>query len=156
MSAPLSAYGLQVTLPDGWDGRIYMNDPIDGATTNPVVHISTFPLPPQTQVGDYGNGAIDFMGPTDVFLALVEFNQELAGEPLFQVNSGLPRPIEPVLFDGRQMQRPLPGFGGLQLFFNEESRAFCLYAVVGSMAGVAEAVGIFNPVLDTIEISARP
>jgi hypothetical protein len=53
------------------------------------------------------------------------------------------------------MQRTLPGFGGLQLFFNEQGRAFCLYAVVGSISAVSATAEIFNPVLDTIEISAQ-
>jgi len=152
----LSAQGLQVTLPAGWDGRIYKNDPVNGETPNPVMHISTFALPPRSEVGDFGSGAIDVMGPADAFIALVEYNPELASEPLFGMNSGFPRPLGIELFGGQRMQRAVPGFGGTQVFFNEGGRAFCLYAVVGSIAAVSTMAGLFNPVLDTIEISARP
>ncbi len=155
MSPPLSAHGLEVTLPDGWDGRIYLDAPLNGATTNPVMQIGTFPLPPRDQVGDYGNGAIDHMGPGDGFVALVEFNPDLAQEPLFLANNGLPVPLGPGCFAWNQMQRRLPGLGGAQFFFNDKGRAFSLYAVVGSMVNVRAIAARLNPVVNTMTISER-
>ena len=41
-------------------------------TTHAVVHAATFPLPRER--GDYGDGAVQRMSDTDVFVALVEFH----------------------------------------------------------------------------------
>jgi hypothetical protein len=160
----LTGQALSVVLPDGWDGRIYLNDYdlTDVDFPNPVMHISTFSLPLRDGVGDYGMGAIELMGPTDAFIALVEFNQNLATEALFQVNTGMPRPIDSEVLAGHQMQAPISGFGGVQFFFNEPNpttgqlgRAFSLYVVVGDITQAAATALRFNPVLATVVIRPR-
>ena len=154
--SPLSGHGLDVTLPAGWDGRIYLNEHTNGARSNPVMHIGTFPLPKRERVGDYGNGAIELMGPSDAFVALVEFNPELSEEPLFLTNSKLPHPLGPGCFAQNQMQRIISGMGGAQFFFNEKGRAFSLYAVLGSLANARAVTARMNPVVHTITIATRP
>ena len=57
---------------DGFDARAPQGaapDPADLLTerTLPVLHVSTRPLP--ATVGDFGSGAVEAMGPEDVFVA---------------------------------------------------------------------------------------
>jgi hypothetical protein len=69
------------------------------------------------------------MGPSNVFFALVEFGAESVGQPMFR--EGRPR-VRASAFHPQAMQRPVPGASGMQRFFTDSGRAFCLYAVVGS------------------------
>jgi hypothetical protein len=152
----LNAHGLEATLPAGWDGRIYMrSSTAAGDSPNPVLHPSSFPLPPREEVGDYGNGAVQMMGSGDVFQALVEFNPELANEALFRENSGIPRPLGPGCFAQNQMQRRIPGLAGAQFFFNHLGRAFSLYGVIGSAGNPRPLAARLNGVVETLAIGSR-
>ena len=51
------------------------------------------------------------------------------------------------------MQRAIAGQAGVQYFFNEGGRAFCLYAVIGSYAQRAALVPKVNAVLATVKIA---
>lgn len=139
MSRRLRGHGLSIEVPRGWDARIFLraeseatapasNVPMSGWTA-PVLHLADFTLPEHR--GDYGSGAVQTMGPTGVFLAVVEFGAESVGQPMFV--AGRPR-VRASAFHPHAMQRPVPGASGMQRFFTESGRAFCLYAVVGSHA----------------------
>ena len=123
MSA-LGQSGVEIEVPRGWDGGIHLRvapvapppeevlggvAPAGGlapaavagvaeaggpaATTSLVtVHAATFPLPPVR--GDYGSGAVEIMGPDDVFVSLLEFGPSSAGSPLF-AQVGLVLPLDP-------------------------------------------------------------
>jgi hypothetical protein len=56
------------------------------------------------------------------------------------------------LFSAQNLQRPLPGQVGCQLFFTEGDRPFCLYVVAGSRAYLPGIVVDVNLVLDTLEV----
>ncbi len=128
----LTAHGLEVAAPSGWEARIDRRPvPEPGATSHPVLHAATFPLPAER--GDYGSGAVEEMGQDDVFVALVEFGGESVGSALFP-DRPLPRVIEPEGFATNQLQRWMPGQAGQQIFFTDGGRAFCLYIVIGSFA----------------------
>jgi len=99
-----------------------------GPTTPPVVHLATFPLPPDR--GDYGNGAVDHMGTEDIFIALCEFDEEASRSALYAAE-GIPT-LTAADFDTSTLHRSFPNHSGCQKFFHVGSRSFCLYVVLGS------------------------
>ena len=137
----LSAEGLSVVLPTGWEGEIYVRPPEGAAPpaaapaarvrgqARPVLQLADFALP-RTR-GDFGGGAVELMGPRNIFVSLFEHGPESVGTPLFAA-SGPPWPVATSDFGPNRLQRPLPGQAGGQWFFHFEGRAFCLYAVLGS------------------------
>lgn len=117
---------ISVDLPPRWEGRIF--DRVPGGEGTSVVHIANFALPPN--VAHYGGGAVERMGAQDAFASILEFGVSSVEQPLF-ASSGLPR-LTPALFDQAVLQRGLPGQSGVQRFFNQADRAYCLYAVLGA------------------------
>jgi hypothetical protein len=53
------------------------------------------------------------------------------------------------------LQRTVRGQAGLQVFFNEGGRAFCLYIVLGDARDAHRLVRHLEQVLATIEIEER-
>jgi hypothetical protein len=162
----LSAEGLSIDLPRGWDGRIRWVDsepsaalpaihlaaPVAiGGTPNAVLHVANFGLP--SQRGDYGSGAVEKMTTRNVFAALVEFDSEAGATALF-ASTGLPR-VRDANFGPNAMQRVLPRMCGAQWFFTAGGRAFCLYAVLGSYALRRPLAAVLDPVIQTIAVTAR-
>lgn len=147
----LSGSGIRVVLPPGWEGEI---DPgrtlADGAVRHSLTHVANFPLPPDR--GDYGQGAVDLMRPGDAYVILLEFGPESLGTPLFRP-SGLPRSLLAREFGRDSLQKPIEGQGGLQRFFTEAGRPFCLYVVVGSFIDRADVLPAINRVLAAFEVS---
>jgi hypothetical protein len=60
-SRALTAMGMSVTPPAGWEATIYRRSAQTGEHTFPVLHASTTRLPALR--GDYGSGAVDLLGP---------------------------------------------------------------------------------------------
>lgn len=160
MSRTIAAHGLAVTLPAGWDGSIRRaagDAPTTPAadvgpmgTTNPVLHAASFALPAVR--GDFGGGAVELMAPTDVFVALVEFDPAAGATPLYE-QLGLRRPITATSFDRATMHRPLPGHSGHQQFFHTPGgRAFSLYVAIGSHRLRASSAARADRVVATIRI----
>lgn len=126
----MNAYGLSVAPPRGWDVRITRRpDGPHGDRSHPVLHACTRPLPEDR--GDYGSGAVELLGSDDVFVSLLEFGPESVPTALF-ARKGLPSPLPIGSFAPNRLQRTLPGQSGLQLFFQDNGRAFCLYVVLGA------------------------
>lgn len=158
----MSAHGLEVRVPAGWDGSIVRGagDPSDLdvedvgrlGTTNPVLHVASFPLPAVR--GDYGGGAVQHMGPHDVFVALVEFDPQAGATPLFAATR-MQRPLRTTMFDRSTMHRPLPGASGHQQFFHTEGRAFALYVALGAHRLRSTLVPRADRVIATLRISPR-
>jgi hypothetical protein len=161
----LAAHGIEVSLPPGWEGRVFRR-PVAGEaasadaniegepaapmeTTNAVLHASTIPLPPG--VGDFASGAVDKLRHDDVLIVLFEYDPASADQPLFQA-SGLPRQLTPDDFSPNVMQRAIRGQAGAQKFFNDQGRAFCLYVVLGAFARRADLVPRVNQVLASLTI----
>ena len=151
--ATLASLGLSVTLPNGWDGRIYQRRAATietQATTHPVLHAANFPLPMER--GDFGSGAVERMGPDHVFVVLLEHHPATATTALFQ-QQGMALPLGTDCFSPAGLQRTLPGQSGAQFFFNEKGRAYSLYVVLGSHAQREQLVPLANSVLQTVEIA---
>jgi hypothetical protein len=161
----LVAHGIEVALPTGWEGRLFRRPTagevaskaagIEGApaapaeTTNAVLHASTIALPPG--IGDFASGAVDQLGGDDVLVVLFEYDSSSVGTPLFQ-HAGIPRILSADEFSPNVMQRAIPGQAGVQKFFHEQGRAFCLYVVIGSFPRRQQLVQRVNQVLAALTI----
>jgi hypothetical protein len=145
----IAQQGVAAVLPPGWDAGIYRRPPDPGETTHTVFHAATVPLP--VNRGDYGAGAVELLGPGDVFVCLLEFDPSSVGTPMF-VNHGLPG-LTADMFRPKQLQRVLPGQAGVQRFFTTAGRAFCLYVVVGSYANVMTLTAKANQVIGGLSIT---
>ena len=168
--ATVAAHGLQVALPPRFEARLYLRDRDEAAaraafpdtlhptafghpdeSMNPVLHLANFALPPGR--GDFGTGAVERMGPAHVFASLLEYDAVEAGRPLFAAR-GLPRPAV-TDFAQNALQRRLAGQLGVQRFFTEQGRAFCLYVVLGSRQHAPGLVAQLHAALDGLQIGHR-
>jgi uncharacterized surface protein with fasciclin (FAS1) repeats len=159
----LSGDGITVTLPTGWEGRVFRRPAPgevsataadgppapEGATTNTVVHVATIPLP--VGVGDFASGAVEKLGSDDALIVLFEYDPASASTPLFAAE-GLPRVLSPADFSTSVLQRSIRGQAGAQMFFHDGGRAFCLYVVLGSFQNRVPMVDAVNQVLATFAI----
>ena len=143
----LSGHALAVDLPAQWEGRIFRH-----AGGEPTMHAANFALPAQD--GDYGAKATSAMGPGGAFVAITEFEPELANAPLF-AHTGLPRKLRPADLSPRAMMRVRTGFAGRQWFFHDRDRAFCLYVVVGNEPSRMRLCHLVSDVLASVEIERR-
>lgn len=161
----MTAYGLTVDPPSGWEGRIFRRVESDevragevsgppapvGELTFAVVHVATIPIP--VDMADYGSDVVSELGPDDALIVLKEFEPASASQPLF-ASPGMPSPLDPGAFDPGTLQRRLDGQAGYQSFFNEAGRAFCLYVVLGSYERRIPTVERVNEVLATMSIES--
>ena len=155
----LQGESIRVELPAGWEGRIAQRDRglsphgqsgTAGATGGAArLHAANFALPPD--VADFGGGAVELMGNRDLLVILFEYDKADAGAPLFAAR-GVPR-VGVDDFDPYALQQVLPGQSGVQRFFNEAGRAFCLYVVLGSHTRRFRTVPVVNDVLGSTRIS---
>lgn len=149
----LERAGISVELPSGWEGAITgggFQQLAQGSKQPTLLHLASFPLPAER--GSFGSGAVELMSTRDILMVLFEYGPESADTPLFS-SQGVPRSLDPQLFDRDALQRGIQGQSGLQQFFTVNGRAFCLYVVLGSHIDRAELVPRINEVLATLEIS---
>jgi len=153
----LAASGLSIDLPRGWDGQIRAveraSEPGAAASraagpTPVILHAGSFPLPAER--GDYGSGAVEVMGGSDVLICLLEHEAEAADTALFR-RRGMPR-LRADGFSPQAMQRAVPGMAGTQHFFQLAGRPFCLYVVVGSFATRGPLVRAADDVVRTVRV----
>jgi hypothetical protein len=152
----ISAYGVSVQPPAGWDARIYRRDGGD-----PTLHAASFPLPAHD--ADFGSAATEAMPPGGVFVVITEYRPGgglAASQGLF-APAGVPRALAAHHFDPRVLHRHRPDRVGLQRFFTVGQRPFCLYAVIRSRYGhtarvAPDLVGTLNQLLDTVRITPHP
>jgi len=145
----LTRSGLEIELPDGWDGRIYRREVDVGAITRRALHAANFALPPN--LGDYAVGAIERMRLGDVLVVLLEFDPQSAGRGLFR-NEGMPVGLGANDFSPTAMPRAMPGRTAAQWFFSLAGRAFCLYVVLGSHGERAAMLPLVNQVVESLKI----
>jgi hypothetical protein len=142
------AHGLRVSALPDWDARIYRRPATEGERTFAVMHAANFPLPKRR--GDFGSGAVEIMRARDVLVVLFEYEPEAASTALFQ-RRGMPAP-KAEDFSPRALQRTLSGQSGVQYFFHEKARAFCLYIVLGSHAHRRRLVTSANQLIASLVI----
>jgi hypothetical protein len=149
--APLRAHGIAANLPDGFEGRIFVRQPVGREVPSPVAQFATFPLP--ADVGDFGGGAVTLMGPNDIFVTLFEYGPESLGRALF-ARQGMPRSLGTADFQPTVLRRGLGGQSGTQWFFTEAGRPFTLYGVLGSHARRGVLVPRVNSLIGALSITA--
>jgi hypothetical protein len=145
----IEAMGLGVAPPSGWEATIYRRSPAAGERTFPVLHAATIPIPAER--GDYGGGVVELLGPADVFVGVLEFGPEAALSPLFKPAAAIPA-LTPDAFRPRQLQRVIRGQAGAQRFVAVQDRAFCLYAVIGSIANRVPLAGRANQLIGALSV----
>jgi len=148
----LNAMGMSVNPPAGWDATIYRRPADTGEHTFPVMHASTTTLPAVR--GDYGSGAVELLGPDDVFVAVLDFGPEAAGTALFSGLRGVPG-LTPDAFQARQLQRTIRGQAGVQRFFNTKGRGYCLYSVIGSIANRIPLTARANQLIGSLRLDPQ-
>ncbi len=149
----LRAHGIGAALPAGFEGQIFRRPATGGAVSRPVAQFATFALP--SQVGDFGGGVVDRMGPTDIFAVLFEYGPDAVGKALF-ARQGMPGPLSAGDFRPTVLRRGLPAQAGTQWFFTEAGRPFTLYAVLGSHARRHALVPRVNALLAGLAVSPAP
>ena len=146
----VTAYGVAVSPPPGWDVRARRAEATPPETAHVVVHAATFPLPAER--ADYGDGAVQLMGPGDVFVALVEFAPAAARTALFAAR-GWPRPLTGDDFSRTALQHALAGQAGAQRWFTVAGRPWCLYAVIGAWERRASLAARANGFVRTVTVA---
>lgn len=149
--ATLRAHGIAAPLPAGFEGRIFVRPARGPGVPYPVAHFANFSLP--DDVADFGGGAVNLMGPSDVFVVLFEYGPESLGQRLF-ARQGLPRSLSTDDFRPHLLRRGLSGQSGTQWFFTESRRPFTLYAVLGSHAQRQVLVPQVNSLISQLAISS--
>ena len=145
----LSAHGIRLDVPPGWEGRIYRRPDV-GA--EPVMHTASIPLIPGD--GDFATATAAQLPIDGALVVLCEYDQALAGAGMFDHRP--PRALDPAEASPNHLLRRIPGLAGYQRFFSESGRAFGLYVVVGSHVQSGAAVlPRINGVLGSLAISAR-
>jgi hypothetical protein len=150
--ARLAGYGIEVELPQRFEGRIFRRSPSDGARAYQVAQFATFPLPPN--VPDFGGSVTPTMSPTDVFAVLFEYGPESVGKALF-VARGIPLSLTTDHFFPFLLKRGVGGQSGVQRFFTAENRPFTFYAVLGSHVLRPRLVPEVNALLRQITITPK-
>jgi hypothetical protein len=148
--SPISAMGLVVTPPSGWEATIYRRPPAGAEETYPVLHAATVAMPANR--GDYGGGLVELLGFDDVFVSILEFGPEAADSPLFRSLTGVPG-LTPDAYRPRQLQRTIRGQAGVQRFFTTGGRAFCLSSVIGALSNRVVLTARANEVLGTVRVA---
>ncbi len=149
--ATLRAHGIAAPLPAGFEGRIFVRPARGPGIPYPVAHFANFNLP--DDVADFGGGAVNLMGPRDIFVVLFEYGPESLGQRLF-ARQGLPRSLSTDDFLPYLLRRGLSGQSGTQWFFTEVHRPFTLYAVLGSHAQRQVLVPQVNALISRLAISS--
>jgi hypothetical protein len=163
----LAGYGLAVSLPDRWEGRIYQRTtsvpaaPMVAAglpsgsvarwhdeRTHPVLHLANFALPGAR--GDFGTGAVERMAAGHAFIALLQFGADCLGTALY-APQGFPR-LAARDFNPNGLQRRVAGQAGFQHFFTAAGRPLCLYVVLGAHRQAGALCGQINDVIERIEV----
>lgn len=147
--ATIHAHGIASQLPNGFEGKIFVRA-VSVGTAYTVAQFATFPLP--DNVGDFGSGAVNLMGPNDVYVTLFEYGPESLGTALF-AQQGRPPALSPGDFSPTVLRRGIPGQSGTQWFFTEVGRPFSFYAVLGSHLQSRALVPRVNVLLASLAVS---
>ena len=149
----LAAHGIRANLPGGFEGRIARRVPAPGEQSFAVAHFATFPISSDT--ADFGGGAVNRMGASDVFAVLFEYGPESIGTKLF-ARRGMPRGLQERDFRPYVLRRGIPGQAGTQWFFQVSGRPFTFYAVLGSYSRRVQLVPRLNDLLAGLHVANPP
>lgn len=153
--------GIGVDVPPGWDAQIRPAGRSGPAATDrqaetlpagvgSVLHTASFALPAER--GDYGSGAVEVMGGSDILICVLEHEPEATTTALFRTE-GVPA-LDATQFSPQSMQRAVAGMAGAQHFFQVQGRPFCLYVVIGSWHTRGPLVRTAAGVVRTLDLTA--
>jgi hypothetical protein len=144
-----SAHGLSIDVPHGWEARI-----VRRPQSAPFLHLASFALHADT--GQFGAAVTARMGPDSAFAALVEYIVDADVRPARGLFASRWRPrLSLSEFRHNQLQVMRPGHLGMQRFFTEAGRPFCLYAVIApARRRPAQLAGELSAVLKTLRFDA--
>ena len=143
--------GLALEVPRGWEARIFVPAAPPPAVNLPVMHAASAALP--LARSSFATEATPQLGASGVLIALVEFESALAGIGLYAAR-GAPAGLRAEDLDPAALQVPHPRQGGVQRFFSDAGRAFCLYLVAGLGPGLDERLARANDVLASLRVDA--
>jgi hypothetical protein len=149
----LSAHGIGMNLPTGFEGRIFVRSSIAGEISRPVAQFATFALP--AGIGDFGGNTDTTMGPSDIFAVLFEYGPESVGKALFAAQ-GIPTSLRTTDFFPYVNRPGVGGSLGIQRFFTVSGRPFMFYARLGSLQQQAALVQKINQLLANLNIAPMP
>jgi hypothetical protein len=137
--ARITAHGVSIEVPPGWDGRISSRTwPLAGAV---LVQLASFELPEGDDLG--GGRARSAMGADDVFVELAEGLRETT----VPVPRGHIHPTERLASFGR--------YFFVDRFFVEQGRAFVLHITFRERQPAKTLIPRINEALETLEIEPR-
>jgi hypothetical protein len=148
----LSSRGIAITVPRGWEGRIFVPDLAPPAINLPILHLTDTVL--TTERSSYAPELAARAGGAGILVALLEFDHRLADVGLYEPQ-GLRLPLARERFHQKALQFPSRVQEGHQRFFSEGGRAFCLYVVLGTGPGVDRRLDQANRALASLEIRPR-
>jgi hypothetical protein len=142
----MSAHGVTVELPRGWDARASKKD---GIVT---LHLANYAIP--SRDGEFGPRATRTMPTGGVFIALTEYRPQLANKGLYRARRA-PRRLAPGDFSPNAVLNARRHQLGHQRFFSAKGHPFCLYAVIRASRNTARVVAEANTVLRELRIEGR-
>jgi hypothetical protein len=145
----LSAHGISIQLPHGFEGRIFVRPTVGPAVSRPVAQFATFAIP--EGIGDFGGNTDTNLGPSDIFAVLFEYGLESIGQALFAAE-GVPTSLTAADFQPYVMRPGVGGTLGIQRFFTQSGRPFTFYARLGSVQQVGALVPRINQLLGALQI----
>jgi|HubBroStandDraft_3_1064219.scaffolds.fasta_scaffold168656_2 hypothetical protein len=150
----LAAHGISLQVPFGWEARFTgpSRQLDDGGSAHAYLHAANFDLP--LRRAPFGSGVVGEMGPSDAFVALLEYAPESAATPLFGAR-GVPTRLQGGDFSASALQRSLRGQSGCQRFFHVADRAFCLYVVLGGRPAHRRGLEDVNLLLSSTRFSSH-
>ena len=140
-----SGHGLSIEVPAGWEARI-----VRRPHSAPFLHLASFAL--RADTGQFGASVTSAMKPDSAFAALVEYVVDADVRPRAGLFAARFKP-RLGLHELRhtQLQVMRPGHLGMQRFFTEAGRPYCLYAVVAPVRRrPAQLAGELSAVLKTL------
>ncbi len=144
----LDAHGLRIELPPRWSGRIF-------ARTGGVATLHAGDFQVALHDGEFGDKSTARMPARASFVALTEYRRGSGLEPgagLFSARH-LPLPLDPVGFASNRLAHVRPGQVGMQHFFTQSMRPFCLYLVLAGPRHTRRAqLAVLDHVLATLRI----
>ena len=142
-------FGLEMTLPPSWDGRMFTLKPGD----LPVVHVASFALPADDEELDVGKAASRRMGADDVRIVLMELPGAQVGTQGF-TPTRLPLTLD------RSDVRPSPVLPADHALarrrFAVHGRPFSLQVEFGTRRLTARQLGDANLVVRSLSVDPRP
>ena len=145
----IADHGLELTVPEGWEARIWVPDLPAPALNLPVITLSNAVL--SNTRTTYAAEESERLPRSKVMVSLVEFDEALADVGLY-APQGVPGPFTEDDLDPRALQRARRGRSGLQRFFSVNGRAFSLYVIARDGPGLARTLGKLHQALASLVV----